>query len=160
MASSPADYSRVSMESPKVARMAQRTISEEGGAPRLVETSVDQKVVYNAREPAVLARFPDGYLASTGVLGPHVTASQLPAEQVRKRSAEATGIGGREFRPGPRRLVERGRGRSAFPGLFRPPGWRGGAAKTKSRARAGGAALPRNTTTLPPSRRAASRLTT
>jgi hypothetical protein len=58
---------------------AARSIQSVGGQFALVETSKTQKTLFTGREPRVIARFPDGYLASTGILGPQLAASGLGA---------------------------------------------------------------------------------
>jgi hypothetical protein len=69
-------FAEVSVESQEIVDTAERTIEDQGGAAALVETSQEQRVLFTAREPAVLATFPDGYLAATGILGHQVAASQ------------------------------------------------------------------------------------
>src|SRR5438270_8325620 len=73
-------YAEVSGESQAVANTAERTIQLQGGAAALVETSQKQRVLFTGREPAVLATFPDGYLAATGILGHQVAAAQVGAD--------------------------------------------------------------------------------
>lgn len=60
----------ISVDSPSVVATANRTIKQNGGKYELVETSHADKTVFVGREPRVLATFPVGYVASTGILGP------------------------------------------------------------------------------------------
>jgi hypothetical protein len=53
-----------------------RTITSSSGVNTLVEAPHVQKTLFIAREPYVLATFPDGYLAGTGILGQQVTAAE------------------------------------------------------------------------------------
>ncbi len=73
----PVPYLAVSVESPKTVTTATRSITSQGGQAKLVETKREQRVLFAAREPAVLATFPAGYLAATGLLGPLVDGGQL-----------------------------------------------------------------------------------
>jgi hypothetical protein len=68
-----ATFADVSAASPEVVTTAARTISN--GA--LVETSRADRTLFVGREPRVLATFPDGYLASTGILGSQSTESAV-----------------------------------------------------------------------------------
>jgi len=70
-------YAEVSVQSQEIANTAERTIQLQGGAAALVETSQQQRVLFTCREPAVLATFPDGYLAATGILGHQLAAAQV-----------------------------------------------------------------------------------
>jgi hypothetical protein len=67
----------LSSESPEVVATATRTIQSSGGKYALVEGPRGQKTLFEAREPRVLATFPDGYLAATGLLGRQVPASAM-----------------------------------------------------------------------------------
>jgi hypothetical protein len=74
-------FDETSSPSDAVAVTAERTIEEQNGEAVLVESEPTAEVVYSSREPDVLAIFPEGYLAATGVLGSQlVAASQAPAE--------------------------------------------------------------------------------
>ncbi len=77
-----APYSSVSAESPDVIRTADRTIEKVGGENRLVETQTYERTLFVGREPRVLVDFPKGYLASTGILGPQVTADEVKASDL------------------------------------------------------------------------------
>lgn len=70
-------YSAVSAESAKIVTTATRSITSQGGRGTLVETAREQRVLFTAREPAVLATFPAGYLATTGILGRQVAVGQI-----------------------------------------------------------------------------------
>lgn len=74
---SPVPYSAVSAASDKVVDTATRSIASQGGQATLVETRREQRVLFAAREPAVMATFPSGYLASTGILGHAVANEQI-----------------------------------------------------------------------------------
>ena len=78
---------RVSTASPETAETAFRSISSSNGVNTLVEGPHSIRVLFNAREPYVLATFPDGYLAKTGILG----------QQVSRSEAALPGFGGLTF---------------------------------------------------------------
>jgi hypothetical protein len=68
-------------ESPELVDTATRSIASNAGGARLVERGRTTKTLFVAREPAVLATYPAGYLAQTEILGKLAVASgQLPAE--------------------------------------------------------------------------------
>jgi len=69
-------FAQSSAPSNEVVDTAERTIETVNGRASLRETSRCPRVLFEAREPAVLATFPDGYVASTGILGPLVSASR------------------------------------------------------------------------------------
>jgi hypothetical protein len=69
----------VSADSPEVVSTTVRTIAASGGTNKLVEGPQVDKTLFTGREPRVLATFPDGYLAATGLLGHQVTASAVAA---------------------------------------------------------------------------------
>lgn len=73
----PLPFATASVESPAVARTAQRTIQQVDGRAALVETSTSTVTLFTGREPAVLVDHPAGYLAATGILGPQVAAGQV-----------------------------------------------------------------------------------
>ncbi|MBI4508372.1 MAG: hypothetical protein HY698_01970 [Deltaproteobacteria bacterium] len=73
--------SDVSVDSPVIARTTERTIVSENGQFRLREGAIVERTVYMGREPGVLAIFPPGYLAGTGILGELATAEQAKAPQ-------------------------------------------------------------------------------
>lgn len=75
-------YASVSAESPDVIRTADRTIQKVSGENRLVETKTSDRTLFVGREPRVLVDYPKGYLASTGILGPQVTADEAKASDV------------------------------------------------------------------------------
>lgn len=74
---SPQPYSAVSVASPKTVITATRSITSQGGRATLVETKREERILFDAREPAVLPIFPAGYLAATGLLGPLVDSGQI-----------------------------------------------------------------------------------
>ncbi len=53
-----------------------RTIKSSGGTNSLVESAQSKKTLFTAREPRVLATYPDGFLAQTGILGHQVTVAE------------------------------------------------------------------------------------
>jgi hypothetical protein len=67
----------VSADSPEVVRTAARTIQASGGVNKLVESPPADRTLFTGREPRVLATFPDGYLAATGILGRQSTATAV-----------------------------------------------------------------------------------
>jgi hypothetical protein len=72
-------YAQVSANSAEAVETAQRSIVRQGGTCALVETATATKTLFQAREPVYLATFPDGYLASTAIIGKHVPRSQVVA---------------------------------------------------------------------------------
>ena len=73
-------FSAVSAESPETVTVADRTIVKDGTTYRLKETNRRTVTLFTGREPAVLALYPPGYLAGTGILGPLVSASEVAAD--------------------------------------------------------------------------------
>lgn len=73
-------YSNVSVDAPVLVKTVVRTITSSAGEFRLSESSPQTKTLFTAREPNVIAHFPDGYLASTQLLGFQVTAKQLRSQ--------------------------------------------------------------------------------
>ncbi len=67
---------QVSGPSDESVNTAVRTIKSSGGTNSLVETSQAKKTLFTGREPRVLATYPDGFLAQTGILGHQVTISE------------------------------------------------------------------------------------
>jgi hypothetical protein len=65
----------VSADAPEVVATTVRTIAASGGVNKLVEGPPVDKTLFTGREPRILATFPDGYLAATGLLGRQVTAA-------------------------------------------------------------------------------------
>lgn len=76
----PLPYAAISADSDEVVMTATRTIKSQDGRAMLVESPPVRRVRFTGREPAVLATFPAGYLAATGILGPQVAASQLGSD--------------------------------------------------------------------------------
>ena len=77
VASTPFASADVSADSPEVVTTTVRTITAAGGVNKLVESPRVDQTLFTGKEPRVLATFPDGYLAATGLLGHQVTASAL-----------------------------------------------------------------------------------
>jgi len=73
-------FSAVSAESPETVTVADRTIVKEGNTYRLAESNRRTMTLFTGREPAVLALYPPGYLAKSGILGPQVTAADLATD--------------------------------------------------------------------------------
>lgn len=73
-------FSSVSGASPFVVETAERTIQQSGGGYALVEQNVQTRTLFAGTEPFVVATFPDGYLASTRVLGPQMSRSELAGD--------------------------------------------------------------------------------
>ncbi len=73
----PVPFSETSTASDEAADVATYTIEEGDNGPALVTTDERTEVFYTSREPSILAIFPDGYLADTGILGPLISSSQL-----------------------------------------------------------------------------------
>jgi hypothetical protein len=69
----------VSAASPEVATTTVRTIQAAGGVNKLVDGPHVDATLFSGHEPRVLATYPDGYLAATGLLGPQVPAGALAA---------------------------------------------------------------------------------
>jgi hypothetical protein len=67
----------VSSDSPEVVTTTVRTITSSGGVNKLADGPHVDQTLFTGKEPRVLATFPDGYLAATGLLGPQVTKSGL-----------------------------------------------------------------------------------
>lgn len=72
---------RVSTTAPETVNTTVRTITSTGGVNMLVEAPHQLKTLFTAREPHVLATFPDGYLARTGILGQQVTRAEAHQPQ-------------------------------------------------------------------------------
>ena len=73
-------FAEVSAESPETVPVVDRTIVQDGSQYRLKEFNPRRVTLFTAREPAVLAHFPPGYLARSGVLGPQVSAAEVAAD--------------------------------------------------------------------------------
>jgi hypothetical protein len=67
----------VSADSPEVVTTTVRTIASSGGTNKLVDGPHVDQTLFTGKEPRVLATFPDGYLAATGILGHQITQSSL-----------------------------------------------------------------------------------
>jgi hypothetical protein len=72
-------YAGTAMQSPEIARVVDRRIASEGGQYRLVERNPEDITLYSGLEPRVLASYPAGYLAATGILGEQMTRDQVRA---------------------------------------------------------------------------------
>lgn len=70
-------FSQLSFDSSETATVADRTIINTGGTYKLQESNVRTLTLFTAREPNVIATFPKGYLAQSGILGPQVTAEDV-----------------------------------------------------------------------------------
>ncbi len=77
VASDPVPFAEVSAASEEVVDTATYTIEEHDSEAELVTTSRQPRVLFEAREPAILATFPEGYLAATGILGHQAAAPQI-----------------------------------------------------------------------------------
>jgi hypothetical protein len=69
-------FASLAVDAPEQIEVATRTISLVGGAAQLVETANETRTLFTGKEPRVLATFPPGYLATTGILGPLLDAEQ------------------------------------------------------------------------------------
>jgi hypothetical protein len=67
----------VSTSSAATARTTVRTIASVSGSNVLTEAAPVDRTLFVGREPKVMATFPEGYLAATGVLGPQTTAAAV-----------------------------------------------------------------------------------
>jgi hypothetical protein len=73
-------FAALSVDSPETVSVADRTIVHDGNTYRLQELNPRQITLFAGREPAVIAHFPTGYLAHSGILGPQVTAAEVSAD--------------------------------------------------------------------------------
>lgn len=73
-AAATASFAAASVKSPETVRVADRYIGRGGVDYVLVEENVRSVPLFDAVEPRVLATFPPGYLAATGLLNPHLRA--------------------------------------------------------------------------------------
>ena len=73
-------FAMVSVDSPETAAVVDRTIVKEGATYRFEESNPRRVTLFTGREPAVLAHFPPGYVALTGILGPLVSAAEVAAD--------------------------------------------------------------------------------
>jgi hypothetical protein len=71
----------VSWPSVETITTSARTIKSSGGTNTLVESLQSKKTLFTAREPRVLATYPDGFLAKTGILGRQVTVAEAAAPE-------------------------------------------------------------------------------
>lgn len=76
----PVPYADTSAASDEAADVATYSIEDGAAGPALVTTDRHTEVFYTSREPAVLATFPPGYLAATGILGQQIVAGDLGPE--------------------------------------------------------------------------------
>jgi hypothetical protein len=67
----------VSADAPEIVTTTVRTITSSGGVNKLADGPHVDQTLFTGKEPRVLATFPDGYLAATGLLGRQITASAL-----------------------------------------------------------------------------------
>ncbi|HET7710591.1 MAG TPA: hypothetical protein VFL80_01540 [Thermoanaerobaculia bacterium] len=76
-------FEALSFVSPENAPVVDRTIVNNGGVYRLQESNPRLIKLFDGRLPAVLAHFPPGYVAQTGILGPQVSASEVASDASR-----------------------------------------------------------------------------
>lgn len=74
-------FASASSDSPEIVTTADRTIEKVGNENKLVETKTQDRTLFVGREPRVLATFPKGYLAKTGILGQQVTDEQVAGSE-------------------------------------------------------------------------------
>lgn len=65
--------------SDEVIPLATRTIQQSGGVARLVETGTTDRVWFSSRLPRVMATFPAGYLADSGLMGLQTSSTGVTA---------------------------------------------------------------------------------
>jgi len=70
-------YAGAATPSPEVARVVDRRIAAEGSGYKLIERNPADITLYTGTEPRVLATYPPGYLAATGILGEQMTRDQV-----------------------------------------------------------------------------------
>jgi hypothetical protein len=73
-------FADTSAESDEVADTATYTVEKQNGVATLVTKDHQSKTLFTARELAVLATFPPGYLAATGILGHQVDAAAIGSD--------------------------------------------------------------------------------
>jgi hypothetical protein len=73
-------FAALSVDSPETAVVADRTIVAEGSTYRLEESNRRTVTLFTGREPAVLAFYPPGYLAKSGILGPQLSVADVAAD--------------------------------------------------------------------------------
>jgi len=76
----PVAFAGTSAPSDEAVDVAAYTIEEGDQGPELVTTDEHAQVFFTAREPAVLATFPAGYLAATGILGHQAASGAVGAD--------------------------------------------------------------------------------
>ena len=74
----PVAYRDISVSSPEIVNTAVYAIEDRNGDAALVTSDEDARTLFDAREPAVTATFPDGYLVSTGLFGHQTNAADTP----------------------------------------------------------------------------------
>jgi hypothetical protein len=72
----PFETAGTSAVSPEVVKTTVRTIQAAPGGGMLVEGPVQQQTLYTGREPTVMALFPEGFVAASGLLGEQATVAQ------------------------------------------------------------------------------------
>lgn len=70
-------FTQVSGASAETVDTAERTIVKNGSTCSLVETATATKTLFTGVEPVYLATYPDGYLASTSIIGKQWSRSQV-----------------------------------------------------------------------------------
>jgi hypothetical protein len=83
----------VSAESAVVVRTARRKLVSRAGVTAIEEESPVSRTLFVGREPRVLALFPAGYVATSGLLGPLVTAERAHAPEARGLGFLSTAFG-------------------------------------------------------------------
>jgi hypothetical protein len=69
----------VSGKADEIAKIATRTIRATGSVNQLVETGTEDRIMFSARMPRILATFPAGYLADVGIFGMQTSAADAAA---------------------------------------------------------------------------------
>lgn len=70
-------FAETSAESQETVEQATYGLEEENGQATLTITDQEERVLFTSREPAVMANFPPGYLAATGLFGDLITVDQV-----------------------------------------------------------------------------------
>ncbi len=76
-ASDVAPYAQIKHESPVVVDVADRVIAQKGGSYELAVKKKSTKTLFTGWEPNVLAMYPAGYLAETGIVGEVISRDEL-----------------------------------------------------------------------------------
>ncbi|HRK01073.1 MAG TPA: right-handed parallel beta-helix repeat-containing protein, partial [Oligoflexia bacterium] len=73
-------YENAKFSSPQLVGVTTRTAQFSNGVYSMVENDTQQRQLFIGQEPQVLATYPDGYLANTGVLGELMSRNQVLAK--------------------------------------------------------------------------------